>query len=788
MSNAAWAKEYIRRYGVSLVYIEPNQKHTTREGWGENTIDTVEQAEEFYTKNPDWGIAFELGKSKLVSLDIDCDESFQLLLEEFGLDYSELDKYPTIKGASKGKRVVFKEPEGVQLPYHKLNWPRKDDPTKKYTVFELRAAAGKHRLDMAPPSVHKDTGKPYTWLVPCPADGEPWPEPPAWLLAVWGAWESLGVQFKNACPWLPEEVKPVYTRPSAPRVAGDNTANDLVDEFNRQHPLRTMLDTYGYKQMGKRYLSPHSTTGLAGVHMLSEDKCWIHHASDPSCSDDSGQPVSSYDLFVENEHRGNKSEAFKDAAKLLGVKLGGNIYTPPPVESKQPPSEELPQFNGISPDDHHEMDIDFDPFVFLGDEEINKNAPILKRDPTPIPIDDGFVDEKTLLPYANGKGKPLNHAENLREICRRLGVVVRYNIIKKTEEIIIPRQGFTVDNSAVASVAWLISNCSIFDMSTSNVNHYLTLIADSNQHNPVVEWIKSKPWDGVGRFKDLCDTVTVVGNNDLKETLIKRWMISAICGAFNPLGVSAQGVLVMQGDQGLGKTTWFKSLVPSTLDVIKEGMILKMDKPDSIKQVISNWLVELGELDGTFNKSDASALKSFITNDRDIIRQPYASRSNEFIRRTVFFGSVNPRGFLKDETGNRRYWTLEVTDLNSMHNIDVQQMWCEMYHMWRGGETHFLNREEEQLLATSNEEFMSVDPIESSIAESFRWDSDESKWTWGTITEIMRKAGYDKITKGEARTAGNVIRKLNGKKEKRSSSNKVFFYPQCVTPLDRFNP
>jgi hypothetical protein len=82
-----------------------------------------------------------------------------------------------------------------------------------------------------------------------------------------------------------------------------------------------VLEQYGYTRKGKsRYLSPHTTTNLPGVVLFpGEDRCFIHHASDPLCSDDSGKPVNAFDLFCEYEHGGDVSKAVKSATELLGL-------------------------------------------------------------------------------------------------------------------------------------------------------------------------------------------------------------------------------------------------------------------------------------------------------------------------------------------------------------------------------------------------------------------------------------------------------------------------------------
>lgn len=332
-----YAQAYTKRFGWDLVPLPPMQKFPTADNWGENTITKPEQANEFYTSNADWGVGLVLGKSNMCSLDIDCEESFQALLAEFGLPAEDLEKYPTIQG--RGRRITFRVPDGVVLPYCKLNWPSEGDPKKKYTVVELRASGdGKQRQDVLPPTIHPGTGKPYTWLVQPPKTGD-WPTPPDWLLSIWGAWDCFKPQFVDACPWGP---KPEITAPVRERTtqSSDSGGAEVVAAFMAANSITSTLSNYGYKRMGRRWLSPHSGTGIAGVHLLPDgERCYIFHASDPLCSEDrNGQPVNSFDLYCEYEHGGDMKAAIKAAAKDMGMEHK-RIKAPTPMPQVEHASE-----------------------------------------------------------------------------------------------------------------------------------------------------------------------------------------------------------------------------------------------------------------------------------------------------------------------------------------------------------------------------------------------------------------------------------------------------------------
>jgi len=329
-------------------------------------------------------------------------------------------------------------------------------------------------------------------------------------------------------------------------------------------------------------------------------------------------------------------------------------------------------------------------------------------------------------------------------------------------------------------------------MPTDRVPDYVTYLADTNQYNPVANWITSRPWDGQDRISDLVATVTATGEKsfpkvaELKRAMMTRWMISAVAAAFRPTGVSAHGVLVFQGDQYIGKTKWFKTLVPSHLGVLQDGVILRPEDRDSVKQCVANWLVELGELDATFRKSDIAALKAFLTKDRDILRRAYARKESEFARRTVFFASVNPKEFLHDPTGNRRYWTIECEHLDHDHNIDMQQCWAQVYEqLYLPGESWFLTADEMETLNAHNKGFEVIDPIEELIAYGLDWNSPAVDWEWRSATDVLRALGRDTPTQPEATRAAHVIRARNGKNSRKYSGIRQLYVPPVIPTRNR---
>lgn len=382
------------------------------------------------------------------------------------------------------------------------------------------------------------------------------------------------------------------------------------------------------------------------------------------------------------------------------------------------------------------------------------------------------------FPHLTDKGQPMNTVENLDYLMGEYGITARYNQVRKQVEVAVPGRSYTADNRANAALAEMTSICARNRMPQSMLADYIKLLADRNAYNPVCDWIKSKPWDGVQRVQQLLDTVQVAGDPTLKDRLIYRWLVSAVAALFQPFGFTSHGVLVFTGEQGQGKTSWVKRLAPSEMGVVLEGATLDPNNKDTVVNAVSHWLVELGELDATFRKSDIARLKSFVTQAVDKLRRPYDRIESEYQRRTVFFASVNEGRYLVDDTGNRRWWTVPVIAINYRHGLDMQQVWAELLADFERGEQHWLTDDEQKSLNALNTDHEAVDPVEEMIARAFDWDALPGiGYRDMTASEALQAIGYDKPNKAQATHASKVLRKLTGKDPKRTKAGRFFNMP-----------
>ena len=301
-------EDYCSRLSWYLVTIPAGSKGPTKFGWQkpEQALSDPDAAREYYEQNPTHNVGLLHGASKTCAVDIDNVEYTKIIFEELGIDFSELmQSAPQIIGRENRGKLIFKAPD--DLGTHKISWPVKDDPRKTEVVFELRAGATQ---DVLPPSIHPDTGRPYEWAGRSIFDGLP--ELPPQLLTLWREWDKFRPQLQDICPW---KKKAEFQPTKKPRPKGDNTS--VIDQFNDAHDMHSLLVQYGYKPTSRgRYLSPNSTSGLAGVKLFEDGRAYSHHASDPF---DSAHSFDAFELWMQYEHMGNVSKAVKDAAQLLNV-------------------------------------------------------------------------------------------------------------------------------------------------------------------------------------------------------------------------------------------------------------------------------------------------------------------------------------------------------------------------------------------------------------------------------------------------------------------------------------
>jgi len=350
--------------------------------------------------------------------------------------------------------------------------------------------------------------------------------------------------------------------------------------------------------------------------------------------------------------------------------------------------------------------------------------------------------------------------ESLSTFFTLNGVTVAYDMIKKDFDIVIPGHEFLPDNKDNAILATLLSMAAAdsFKISERRMMRYLVAIGDKYHRNPVKEWIKSIPWDGQDRLQALADClVTTPKYQKFKTIALRRWLIGCVASAFSFWGCKNEIVLVFCGLQGLEKTSFFVSLVPPNSGWIKDGLSLNPQDKDSVKMSVSYWIAELGELDATFKKSDIAALKAFLSMTTDELRLPYAATFSKYPRRTAFCASVNSPNFLVDDTGNRRFSTLELIEIKR-HAIDIQQLWAQICTYYEAGEQWWYSDDEAKMQAEINVDHQVIDPLEEMLTNHYNFANKPYSGALLNPTGVLQALGIKNPSRSDATRMGNILK------------------------------
>lgn len=355
--------------------------------------------------------------------------------------------------------------------------------------------------------------------------------------------------------------------------------------------------------------------------------------------------------------------------------------------------------------------------------------------------------------------------ENLKALLDSLAIRCRYNLIAKNTEIIFQSEPDNriidnADNIAVAKITSFAVEYG-FKISNENLKKYLEAIALKNYYNPVIEWVSSKKWDGLDRISQLTQSLILKDSTQVifRDITIRKWLIGAIASANSIEGCKNEIILTLAGNQGIGKTTFFNSLIPKNYNHwILDGCNLNPADKDSVKIAVSHWITELGELDSTFRKADISMLKAFMSNNVDQFRPPYAHKESVFPRRTAFCASVNESNILVDDTGNRRFSVLDLEKIIP-HNLDTQQLWAQALQLFNQGGEWWLTPEEETMQAAVNSTHQIIDPLEEALENHFNFNEFPFKGESLNATAILEKIGMPTNNRAFPTKMGKILAK-----------------------------
>ncbi|MGO2203916.1 VapE domain-containing protein [Pseudomonas helleri] len=265
------------------------------------------------------------------------------------------------------------------------------------------------------------------------------------------------------------------------------------------------------------------------------------------------------------------------------------------------------------------------------------------------------------------------------------------------------------DIDDIRVMKWLAQQYNL-RVKASSVIEAVSVVARDNSFHPVRNYLNKLEWDRVPRLDTWLTTVMGVAQSGYSAKVGKRWMISAVARVMRP-GCKADSVMILEGGQGEGKSTAMSILGG---DWFMDTPFALGDK-DGFQAIRGKWIIELGELD-SFNKAESTKAKQFFSASTDTYRESYGRRTNDVPRQCVFVGTTNQDEYLKDATGNRRYWPVACTkvDLEQLREIR-DQLWAEAMFCYEAGEIWWVNRDETAMFSEAQDERFVVDEWEGPI-------------------------------------------------------------------------
>lgn len=595
-----------------------------------------------------------------------------------------------------------------------------------------------------------------------------------YLLSLYGNNE----EWRDIRNWAFKSDQEKETRAIVSKAMAQNPREKagLVGAFCRAYSVpaaieKYLSDVYEIAPGNDRYTykAGHS---VGGMIVFDDLFCFSYHSTDPIAD---GHAYNAYDLVRVHKfgHLG-KEDSTKEMNKLVCAdkECVKDMVTP---------------------------DADLDDFDDYGDA--------VKSDST---------KEVTELVWdLDGKGNKqvtVNNFVNAFKSDPLLNGLLAYDMLKET--IVFTRPSFTakgskkgdlVNDTDISIIKGRIE-CMHGIYNDAKLNDAIEQVSSDNAFHPIKLYLESLTWDGVPRIDTFLVDYMGAEDNAYTREAFRKMLLAAVTRIYEP-GRKFDTALVFYSEQGVGKSTLIQRLSKGWFN----DSLTNLSGKESYEAIQFAWLVELAEL-SALRKSDVEAVKNFISKREDTYRGAYARRVKTHKRQCVFFGSTNDDEFLKDATGNRRFFPVEVkrtrkTRLIFEPEFDaiVDQLWAEAMEGYLLGEALTLSDEAEAIAGGTREEFTERTPIQGLIEEyldrlfpadyedrflaqrldflngDLGEEGTETKNSFSLIelwTEALGRR-KDEYTVVKARELSNAVKALKGWKRDKQARQKIYG-PQVI--------
>ena len=476
------------------------------------------------------------------------------------------------------------------------------------------------------------------------------------------------------CSLLPTSSRESAVRESAKKPQEDPlNKSGVVGAFCRAYSISAAIDTflsdvYEPSVIDGRYdFIPGE--GCAGVVVYDDKFVYSHHATDPAC----GKLLNAFDLV--RVHRFGSDDEKKSFADMSEFAAGDDQVSTLLLQEKQEAAA----------------------------AEFEDWTKALRRDRNGAL--QNSLHNITLI---------MENDENLKAVC--------FNQLADGMEIkgSVPWQHparFWRDADDAQLICYVDANYGSF--SARNYQIAVAKVVDDRSYHPIREYLASLPeWDGVTRAETLLIDYLGAEDNAYTRAVTRKTICGAVARVQHP-GVKFDNILVLNGDQGIGKSTLIAKLGGEWYS--DSLSLTDMNDKTAAEKLQGYWILEIGELAG-MKKADIDKVKAFISRQDDKYRASFGRRVTPHPRQCIFFGTTNSQnGYLRDITGNRRFWTVKTPGTGKkkpwqLTNEDVRQIWAEALVLVERGEKLYLDSNLEALSQVEQSSAMEQDDREGLVS------------------------------------------------------------------------
>lgn len=523
----------------------------------------------------------------------------------------------------------------------------------------------------------------------------------------------LGHPNWKDCSLLPTSSRESTVRETASKPQEDPlTKTGVVGAFCRAYSISAVIDTflsdvYTPSAVDGRY-DFIAGEGTAGVVVYDDKFAYSHHATDPAC----GKLLNAFDLV--RIHRFGDEDDKKSYALMA----------------------ELAVADGA-----------------VSDELLREKQSLARSE---------FIEDWTKGLQREKSGVLSNSLHNVRLILENDEYMknIVFNQLADGLEIVgeVPWQHparFWRDADDAQLICYIDANYGTF--SARNYDIAVAKTADDRSYHPIKEYFRKLPeWDGVKRVDTALIDYLGAADNPYVRAVCRKTLCAAYMRVHNP-GIKFDYMPVLNGSQGIGKSTFISNL---GMEWFSDSLNLSdMNDKTAAEKLQGYWIIEIGELAG-MKKADLDKVKAFISRQDDKYRASFGRRVTPHLRQCVFFGTTNSEnGYLRDITGNRRYWNVKVSGNSKykswqMTKDIVDQIWAETALLAEAGEELFLSPELEAFAKDEQRGAMEQDDREGLVQEYLDMLLPEN---WNDMDTITRR-NYVRDPDDPTRAVGVTVR------------------------------